>query len=89
MIHKRVVFGVDNQRRTGDAGETRHRAALAIVIDGIAKTVNFRRNQIIEIADAAQALKLGELNRQRAGPGLQLAGGVGFQQVQQIELIKA
>ncbi len=52
MIHKRVIFGMNDKRRLRDLAEQRHGAALTVVVNRIGKTVNFGGDQIVEFADA-------------------------------------
>ena len=40
MIHKRIVFGVNNQRRFGDPVQHRHGATLTIIVDSVGVAVN-------------------------------------------------
>lgn len=60
MIHKRIVFSMDNQRWFGDPIEQRHGAALAVIVYSIGETVDFGGDQIVKIANAAQRFQLGQ-----------------------------
>ncbi|MFI3411366.1 hypothetical protein, partial [Citrobacter braakii] len=40
-IHKRIVFGMDNQRGFGDLVEQRHSATLTVIVYSIGETVDF------------------------------------------------
>ena len=79
MIHKRIVFSMDNQRWFGDPIEQRHGAALAVIVYSIGETVDFGGDQIVKIANAAQRFQLGQAYRQRTWLCLKLTRGVGFQ----------
>ena len=89
MIHKRVIFGVNNQSRLGDFAEQRHGAALTVIVDRIGEAVNFCGDQIVEFTNAAHLFQLAQADRQGIRVSLQLTCGVGFQQVEQIALIDA
>lgn len=53
MIHKRIVFSVNNQRRFSNLVKQRHGATLTIVVDGVGKAVNFRGDQVVKLANTA------------------------------------
>ncbi|GAS61611.1 hypothetical protein NGUA38_00159 [Salmonella enterica] len=54
MIHKRIVLGMDNQRRFGDLIKQWHGATLAIIVYSIGKTVDFGGDQFVTITNASQ-----------------------------------
>lgn len=52
MIHKRIVFGVNNQRRFGDPVQHRHGATLTIIVDSVSVAVNSGGDEIVKFTDA-------------------------------------
>lgn len=52
MIHKRIVFGVNNQRRFGYPIEHRHGATLTIIVDSVGVAVNSGGDEIVKFTDA-------------------------------------
>ncbi len=52
MIHKRIVFGVNNQCRFGYPIEHRHGATLTIIVDSVSVAVNSGGDEIVKFTDA-------------------------------------
>lgn len=78
MIHKRIVFSMDNQRWFGDPIEQRHGAALAVIVYSIGETVDFGGDQIVKIANAAQRFQLGGLTGSEPGYASSLREALAF-----------
>lgn len=58
VVHKRVVFRMDDERRLSDIAEPRHGAALPVIIQRIGEAMDFGGDHIVKFPDAAHPFEL-------------------------------